>query len=289
MVIVEQQNDQSGVQISAYTQKFQQQGLLTERLQTTLDLEQLLAIYCDAVRQKVALDSLSFATDELVLAVFGSIHHKPQHSAALYADGEYLGQLVYSKKIGFSSADLKQLNRFHQHLVFPLRNALRFAQVRRQALHDHMTGAGNRLLLDESIQHALSLKQRYHFDYVLLLLDLDGFKQVNDNHGHLTGDLILQHFTAVIKAQLRGYDRLFRYGGDEFIVLLQDADMKSAQHVFDRILAGLQADPLLHQHGIGCSAGAVFLQPELSSQALLKQADSALYKAKKSGKGRLCF
>ncbi|WP_113906365.1 GGDEF domain-containing protein [Aliidiomarina celeris] len=289
MVIVEQQQDQNGVQVLACSERFQRDGKLSERLQTTLDIEQLLALYGKEVRDSLAIDSLTFAADELVFAVFGYVEQKPQHNAAIYADGEYLGQLVYSKHSGFSAADKKQLNTFHQQLIFPLRNAMRFARVRRQAMHDHMTGVGNRLLMSEQLTRAAETKRRNNLSYMLMLLDLDGFKTVNDTAGHAKGDRILQRFAEVIKRALRAYDGVYRYGGDEFVLLLQDADKHSAQHVYDRIQNGVAGDALLTEYNIGCSAGAVELNPTQDENTLLARADNALYEAKQSGKGRLCF
>ena len=289
MVIVEQQSDQNGVQVQAYTHTFLQQGKLSERLQTTLDIEQLLSLYGEEIRTQLAVDSLSFAADELVFAVFGYLEQKPQHNAALYADGEYLGQLVYSKKAGFSASDIKRLSYFHQQLVFPLRNAMRFARVRRQAMHDHMTGVGNRLLMDEYIVRAATTQQRNKINYMLMLLDLDCFKKVNDTYGHLVGDRILKRFATVVKGQLRGYDSIFRYGGDEFVLILQDADNVSSQLVFERIQKALQNDDLLTKHTINCSAGAVPIESNSDEQSLMAQADTALYEAKQTGRARLCF
>lgn len=289
MVVVEQQSDQNGVQVLASTQVFRQQGQLIERLQTTLDLEQLLAMYGQEIRAQLGVDSLSFAADELIFAVFGYLEQKPQHNAALYADGEYLGQLVYSKHAGFSAADLKQLRFYHQQLVFPLRNAMQFARVRRQAMHDHLTGVGNRLLMDEMIQRAITTQQRNNLQYMLMLLDLDGFKKVNDSAGHHMGDRILKRFATVVKAQLRGYDSIFRYGGDEFVLLLQDADNDSVKFVFERIQQGLRSDSLLTEYRIGCSAGGVAIAQNSDELTLMAQADTALYEAKQTGRGRLCF
>lgn len=286
MRIIEQE-DRNVVQVLAYSQRLQQEGQLAERLQTTLELESLLAMYGSEVRQTIGVDSLAFAAEETVFAVFGHIEQKPQHQAALHADNQYLGELVYSKKKGFSAADLKRLARYHQQLVFPLRNALQYAKLRRQAMFDPMTGAGNRLLLSETLQRAIVTKQRVQLDAMLMMLDLDGFKKVNDTEGHLVGDAILKRFVEVVKAQLRGYDSLFRYGGDEFVLLLQDANELSAHQVFARIQQALQQDTLLSEHKIGCSGGAMALTDDCDERSLMAQADQALYRAKHSGKGVL--
>jgi len=291
VVIVEQQQEKNSVQVLACSETFQRQGKLIEQLQTTLDIEHLLAMYGKEVQQTVGISSLSFAADELVFAVFGYVEQQPQHTASIYADGEYLGELVYSKAGGFSDSDIRRLNQYHQKLIFPLRNAMRYARVRRQAMHDHMTGVGNRLLMEDAIQRAKAIQERFETPYMLMILDLDGFKAVNDNAGHLVGDRILQRFARTVKSQLRGYDEIFRYGGDEFVLLLKDATRASAEQVFERIQRALQHDSLLSEHRIGCSGGAVALtigEPE-DEQALLSKADAFLYEAKFSGKNKLCL
>ncbi|RTE87510.1 MULTISPECIES: GGDEF domain-containing protein [Gammaproteobacteria] len=290
MVTIELQKEQNTVQVLACSETFQKRGKLAEQLQTTLDIEQLLALYGKEVQQTLQISSLTFAADELVFAVFGYVEQQPQHSAAIYADGEYLGQLVYSKASGFSANDIKKLNQYHQKLIFPLRNAMRYARVRRQAMHDHMTGVGNRLLMEEAIVRAKASQARFDIPYLIVILDLDGFKAVNDNAGHLVGDRILQRFARTAKAQLRGYDEIFRYGGDEFVLLLKDADEKSASQVFERIQLGMKHDSMLAEYNIGCSAGAALMsnKPE-EEQVLLNRADTALYEAKLSGKNKICF
>jgi len=286
--IIEQEG-KNVVQVLVYSQRLQREGKLAERLQTTLELESLLTLYGSEVRQTLGIDSLAFAAEETVFAVFGHIEKQPQHQASLHADNQYLGELVYSKAQGFSAADLKRLATYHQQLVFPLRNALQYAKLRRQAMFDPMTGAGNRLLLTETLQRAIVTKRRAKLDSMLLLLDLDGFKQVNDSQGHLIGDAILKRFVEVVKAQLRGYDSLFRYGGDEFVLLLQEANENSAGQVFTRIQRALQQDKLLSQHKVGCSGGAAAITGECDECSLMAQADQALYLAKRSSKGVMKF
>lgn len=291
MVTVEQQQDSNNVQVLACSETFQRQGKLAEQLQTTLDIEQLLALYGKEIQQTLGISSLTFAADELVFAVFGYLEQQPQHTAAIYADGEYLGELVYSKTNGFSAADIRKLNHYHQKLVFPLRNAMRYARVRRQAMHDHMTGVGNRLLMEEALVRAKASQARFDIPYIVVILDLDSFKEVNDKAGHLVGDRILQRFTRAVKAQLRGYDEVFRYGGDEFVLLLKDADKQNAIQVFERIQLSLKHDSMLSDYHIGCSGGATSLNVKQveDEQVLLARADTALYEAKLRGKNKICF
>lgn len=289
MITIEKQQDRLGIQILASSQNFENKGQLLEKLQTTLDLERLLSIYADVLKNTLNLDGLTFASQEIVLAVFGSIEQQPEYSASLYIDGSYLGQLVYYKTAGFSAADQAKLARYHQQLVFPLRNALLFAKVKQQAIHDHMTGIGNRIVMEEDVQNALAKVARKDSSYTLILLDLDGFKAVNDKFGHLVGDKILKHFVQLVTKLLRGYDKMYRYGGDEFVILMQEVNPEAVQQVFKRIQEQILQDSFLTQHQVGCSAGAVKLSQQTSYHEALEQADQALYQAKSNGRGQLCF
>src|SRR5690606_16255930 len=107
-----------------------------------------------------------------------------QHTALLYADDMYLGQLNYRLHRPMSAALRRTLEQWHQHLAFPLRNALLYQQARNQAIHDYLTGLGNRSYLEEQMQHAIFQQRRAPLPLGLVLLDMDGFKAVNDRFGH---------------------------------------------------------------------------------------------------------
>jgi diguanylate cyclase (GGDEF)-like protein len=120
----------------------------------------------------------------------------------------------------------------------------------------------------------------------LLYLDLDGFKSLNDTHGHDAGDAALAHVGRVLQGELRPNDLAARLGGDEFVVLLlaQKASLKPAcEQVAHRIHAGIAA----HGRGLGCSIGLVWLRPGESIVDAMKRADQAMLAAKRSGKGRI--
>jgi diguanylate cyclase (GGDEF)-like protein/PAS domain S-box-containing protein len=174
------------------------------------------------------------------------------------------------------------------------------AIIHNLAYYDPLTALPNRRLLLEQLKHAIELERRDSRHLALLMLDLDHFKAVNDNLGHLAGDELLQQAAARIKASLREVDTVARLGGDEFVVLLEDiTHSEDAARVAEDIIANLSKPFQLLQNNntyselsrkvrIGASIGiSLFPQHGDSPETLLDNADIALYKAKDEGRG--CF
>jgi diguanylate cyclase (GGDEF)-like protein len=154
------------------------------------------------------------------------------------------------------------------------------------ATHDSLTQTLNRRAVMQLCQQELDRARRYGHGPSVMMLDLDNFKAVNDTHGHQHGDAVLVHFAACTKSALRSEDRLGRYGGEEFLVLLPDTDAPAAHHVAQRIHALLQAG-----HPLDCqlSIGVTTWQDTTDTlDAMLTRADAALYQAKKRGRNQTC-
>jgi diguanylate cyclase (GGDEF)-like protein len=159
----------------------------------------------------------------------------------------------------------------------------------RLARTDPLTGADNRRVLAEELERAVSHADRSGAPLAALALDLDRFKEVNDRHGHAMGDRLLVVAAEVMRGRLRGADRLFRLGGDEFLVLAPGSAPGDALALAERLVAAV-ADAgaaLVPEVGVTASAGvAVYPHDAAGSQALLRRADDALYAAKGAGAGR---
>ena len=154
------------------------------------------------------------------------------------------------------------------------------------ATHDSLTQALNRRAVMLACQEELDRARRYGHGPSIMMLDLDNFKMVNDTHGHQHGDAVLVHFAACTAAALRSEDRLGRYGGEEFLVLLPDTDALAASRVAQRIHALLQAGhPLDCQLSIGVTS---WHGPADTLDAMLSRADAALYQAKEQGRNQTC-
>jgi diguanylate cyclase (GGDEF)-like protein/PAS domain S-box-containing protein len=158
-----------------------------------------------------------------------------------------------------------------------------------QALHDPLTGLANRTLFFDRLNQALSGARRDQKPVALVMLDLDGFKLVNDAHGHAVGDRVLQELGGRLQQELRATDTSARIGGDEFaLVLPRIAGTRAAERMVRRRLADLQGEYVIDKRRIvvGASAG-VAMYPHDGSDAdtLLRRADSAMYLAKREGRG----
>ncbi|WP_432514931.1 putative bifunctional diguanylate cyclase/phosphodiesterase [Kineococcus sp. SYSU DK001] len=159
----------------------------------------------------------------------------------------------------------------------------------RQALHDPLTDLGNRQLFTDRLQHALA--RRSSKACAVLYLDLDGFKTVNDTHGHAVGDVVLVEVSHRLRAAVRPEDTVARFGGDEFAVLCEDlTDELNASRIAERVVNSIADRPIEFGEGkklnITPSVGIALAHDEADASKLLRRADAALYRAKESGKAR---
>lgn len=152
---------------------------------------------------------------------------------------------------------------------------------------DPLTGAGNRRLMQHDLQRAVAELRRGSRPSTLMVLDLDHFKRINDNHGHEAGDQILEDFASMVRSTLRTEDGLYRLGGEEFVVLLRNMDRHVAESGLKdlhRRLSGKLDGP---EGPLRFSAGAAVLEPGENWSRWLARADDALYRAKHAGRDRL--
>lgn len=166
-------------------------------------------------------------------------------------------------------------------------------RLHRDAFHDKLTGLPNRALLMDRLAQAIARAQRVRKSYAVLILDIDNFKLINDSFGHLVGDELLYQFAQRVGGALRPEDTFARFGGDEFIILLADVESEAeVVMVAERILAMLQTDLVLSRQSvhvkssIGIALGDTHY---MQANDVLRDADTALYEAKRRGKGQYVF
>lgn len=183
---------------------------------------------------------------------------------------------------GSVTAHLARLRRVNARLASTVRRLRRdISQIRHFATHDSLTGLPNRALLSDRLAQALAHATRYDKRVMLLVVDLDGFKLVNDMHGHGVGDEVLRQVAARLRACVRACDTVCRYGGDEFVVMLPQIDaFEDAEVVSDKIRACLAAPYALGNEHILTTASigaAVYRGDGQTADELIERADAAMY------------
>ncbi|MGC4012568.1 MAG: GGDEF domain-containing protein [Pseudomonas sp.] len=161
---------------------------------------------------------------------------------------------------------------------------------RQKAMTDALTGLPNRAALSERLELEVSRWQRYGGDLLLAVLDVDHFKRINDDFGHLAGDKVLKIIANELAKRVRKTDFIARYGGEEFVVLLPATPLEGGQQLLDALRGAIEACPF-HFKGerlsITCSAGLTAFREGERAEAVFERADQALYRAKRGGRNRL--
>ncbi|MDJ0842257.1 MAG: GGDEF domain-containing protein [Acidobacteriota bacterium] len=162
---------------------------------------------------------------------------------------------------------------------------------RERSLADELTGVYNRRAFDKQLEACISQARRFHSPLCLFIIDMDNFKEINDNHGHQAGDDVLVNFAGLLKASMRDYDLLFRFGGDEFAVLFPNEGLDKGKIFSDRIKSFIEKKPYRYKDlkfHLSISGGLTELRSEDTREEFFKRADDLLYKAKRTGKARIC-
>jgi diguanylate cyclase (GGDEF)-like protein/PAS domain S-box-containing protein len=207
--------------------------------------------------------------------------------------GMLIGALLLANHVErqFRADEVEMLVSIGNEIAVGIENALLLQRTKELSLTDELTGLYNRRHFYHMLEPEMYRTLRKGRSFCLVMLDLDGFKEYNDRMGHASGDSVLQSFAQTLESSLRKSDTAFRYGGDEFLVILPETDANRARQVMDRIrarwlkLVEAQYAPL--ETPLGFSTGiAQFPENAETADGLVFLADSALYYAKKEGAGR---
>jgi diguanylate cyclase (GGDEF)-like protein len=193
-------------------------------------------------------------------------------------------------KGAFKPAELRLLRLLADQAAVAISNASLHQMISRQAYSDTLTGLPNRRALDERLEEEVLSARRSSYSFAVIMMDLDGFKAVNDTYGHATGDDVLRVVFNQMARGVRNTDFLARYGGDELTLILSQTEMSSAQVVAEKIVEGMKKLKFKLPDGkklkLGISGGiAIYPVHARNGPDLLRAADAALYQAKKYNRG----
>ena len=267
-------------------------GILREQMQTDsslsrLKLEDVMTLNPITLNEHTTIDEALSKTKA----------HQIRHFPVVYSNGTLAGVVTQTNLLSVHSelmdAHLASLEKLVQERTAELVTANR--QLKELSLKDCLMNIGNRRSMKNDLEHIHSTSLRYRRPYALVLFDIDYFKAFNDTYGHQAGDKALQNISDYLKTMIRKADRLYRYGGEEILLLLPETDRQGAVQLANRIVEQLFARGIEHKKspfqkltisgGIGCKSpedGEIRLWQDVVSEA-----DKALYMAKSSGRNRV--
>jgi diguanylate cyclase len=179
-------------------------------------------------------------------------------------------------------------------VIFSYAFADRMREQQRQlfklSTKDPLTGAGNRRAMEEKLLTTVELRQRNKdIPAALILIDLDEFKKINDQHGHAVGDEILIHFVEIISERIRHTDHVYRFGGEEFVVIVDNTDADSVSIFAEQLREGVDNSQFPAQLHVTISLGIAQYKEGETGFEWLGRADKAMYKAKQAGRNSCCI
>jgi PAS domain S-box/diguanylate cyclase (GGDEF) domain len=213
----------------------------------------------------------------------------------MIAQGDALGLLcLASEESGQLSGDQQRLaTAVAEHIALALANLKLREALEYQSIRDSLTGLYNRRYLEESLEREINRAQRQKFGLGVIMIDIDHFKNYNDNFGHDAGDIVLQQLGNILQKNVRGSDIACRYGGEEFTLILPEITLELVQERAEEIRVEVEKLKLKHHYQdlgqITLSLGiAIFPNQGLTGESVMRAADTALYQAKEEGRNRVC-
>lgn len=260
---------------------------LSSLLQTSLNVDEILAQFCNEMRTQLAHDGFSFVNEAHNINFVLGEHKRHACTYELTINNNNLGILSISRSERFSEDEIGNLERYLCTLHYPLRNAFLYSDAVNAAHKDPLTGIGNRAAMSRSVHREIELALRHKRNLGVMVIDIDHFKQVNDRYGHLAGDKVLQTLVHCLTDTVRISDGVFRYGGEEFVIILPETDEPGVLRLAKRIRRRIEKLPTSYQDQVihtTISVGLTILQEKDDEKTLFQRADQALYQCKREGR-----
>lgn len=278
---------------AAASDLLQRRAKLAHALQTSLDTDTLIGLFFKHTQELINYSGLRFvATDEHGETINLGRHTTHRCHYNMRLPEHDLGGITFYRTKRFSDAEQQILETLLASLVFPLRNAQLYEQALRLALIDPLTRVGNRTALNTALERERQRLLRKGEPFALILLDIDHFKDINDQYGHRRGDKVICAVANTIEQVSRHTDMTFRYGGEEFALLLSGTSSAGALITAERLRRAIEALCISHEEAfirptvsLGVSA---CIDAQEAAGGLIDRADLALYRAKAAGRNSSC-
>ncbi len=261
---------------------------LSNKLHSTLDLDNLITLFKLDITPILNLDDVLYLSSDNTETIDTNGRHLVSYQLVLHKKD--LGEIALIRRTRFSEKEQNFIEKVLIGLLSPLNNALDYQHALNLALHDPLTGVFNRLAMNSIVIREIELAQRNNNPLSMIALDIDFFKKVNDTYGHAFGDCVLKHLTECVKQCTRASDAMFRYGGEEFNLLLNNTSLSGAEEIAERIRENIEQTPCIcngESINITVSMGISLLNESDTQESFLKRADDALYHAKSSGRNQV--
>ncbi len=257
---------------------------ITKDICKTLDEDKVFAIFREHMNRYIRISDCRFL--------------RKGEDLSQYEDYTILPLTMHKDATGYlvaSGIDEKDKEKFHilaQQFLIGIRRAILYRKVQGLTITDSLTQVFNRRYFLERVSEELDRSKKFKYSFSFLMVDIDHFKEFNDNYGHLVGDAILREITKTIKENIRQVDFMGRYGGEELSVILTETDKAQAAVACERIRKAIESrrftvydEDLKATISIGIST---FPDDATDTAALIERADKALYQAKQTGRNRVC-
>ena len=272
---------------NAYKGQMSEALRLNTVLQTTLGIGDLMKLFADELSIQLPFDGLTYRNAAREIDINLGNTARNRCSYRLLVGEEDFGELSFSRRRKFLDQEITLLEHLLCGLIYPLRNALTYLDAVRAAHKDPLTGTNNRAALDTTITREVELARRHRTPLSLIVMDIDKFKTINDTYGHAAGDDIIKALSKSVEKVIRKTDMLFRYGGEEFVVMMSNTRRDGALLLAERIrreIEGMNIQMPDQTLAVTVSLGVASLKGSEDGQTLFERADSALYQAKAGGR-----
>lgn len=263
---------------------------MSSALQTSLDFNELITIFSSKIATMIPHSAYLYHNEEFHITIEHGVFTKHSIAYKLKIEQQGLGELTLMRNTRFSDAEIELLETLLCCLIYPLRNASLYNSAIKLAYTDTLTQTNNRAAFNDILQREIHLARRHGKELSLIFMDLDHFKAINDDYGHECGDFALKSVASKVKENLRTCDMMFRFGGEEFVLILSDTEAEGAKALAERLRLAIESQCLAYDmqvFKVTASFGVTSLRNDDCETQLIKRADHAMYQAKEQGRNTI--